>query len=506
MATATQVLKLVISGDSRQAQKALSGVSAATKRTSKVMSGLGVAAGGVVSIGLGAWLMEGINKAKAAEASTAVLAKAVDNTGKSFSALKPQIDAALAATSNYAAVGKGDLRAALNQMVTATGNVDLSLKALNVTADLARNKNMSLEAAGRLVGRALNGNVAALSRYGIKLKNGASSEQVLLALEQKLGGTAGAWAQTAEGRIARFNIKLGEIQSKAGMRALPTLERLAERGGDAAEAFGKLDPAAQDASISVLALAGAMTALGIASAPVLMIVTTLAAGYAGASSAISWFAKETEKALTNNGDMKTMLWLIRTGIKGEADAARDAAKATNGAAGATNAHGKAMGRAAGDAKNLTGALAAAKTATDNAGRGAFGAVGQYAKLEDALRRSRMLALAFAKAGNQAAAAAQLYDASGGTRPHATGGIFSSPHVGLVAEAGPEAIIPLGGRYRARSMKLLGETMRRLGVGASGTVVNAPVTIHANVSNDYDVQRMAEVLSDHFSARAYSLGV
>lgn len=37
--------------------------------------------------------------------------------------------------------------------------------------------------------------------------------------------------------------------------------------------------------------------------------------------------------------------------------------------------------------------------------------------------------------------------------HATGGIFSRPHVGLVAEDGPEAIIPLGAKRRQRGLDL-----------------------------------------------------
>ena len=39
-------------------------------------------------------------------------------------------------------------------------------------------------------------------------------------------------------------------------------------------------------------------------------------------------------------------------------------------------------------------------------------------------------------------------------PHAAGGIFSSPHLGLVAEAGPEAVIPLSKRMRSRGLELL----------------------------------------------------
>lgn len=64
--------------------------------------------------------------------------------------------------------------------------------------------------------------------------------------------------------------------------------------------------------------------------------------------------------------------------------------------------------------------------------------------------------------------------------HAMGGIVSTPHYGLVGEAGPEAIIPLGGS-RARAMGLLDETARRLGVRryAKGAIVGggaaAPAT-------------------------------
>ena len=62
-------------------------------------------------------------------------------------------------------------------------------------------------------------------------------------------------------------------------------------------------------------------------------------------------------------------------------------------------------------------------------------------------------------GGQAAASA-LYDRFS---PHATGGILTHPHLGLVAEAGPEAIIPLSTRMRARALALYEETGKRLGV-------------------------------------------
>lgn len=47
--------------------------------------------------------------------------------------------------------------------------------------------------------------------------------------------------------------------------------------------------------------------------------------------------------------------------------------------------------------------------------------------------------------------------------YANGGILSSPHMGLVAEDGPEAIIPLSGKRRDRGIQLWQEAGERLGV-------------------------------------------
>ncbi|HQD86865.1 MAG TPA: hypothetical protein PK822_08165, partial [Bacillota bacterium] len=48
-------------------------------------------------------------------------------------------------------------------------------------------------------------------------------------------------------------------------------------------------------------------------------------------------------------------------------------------------------------------------------------------------------------------------------PHATGGILTRPHLGLVAEAGPEAIIPLSSKMRDRGIELWKQAGRFLGI-------------------------------------------
>ena len=65
---------------------------------------------------------------------------------------------------------------------------------------------------------------------------------------------------------------------------------------------------------------------------------------------------------------------------------------------------------------------------------------------------------------------------GRATPHATGGIMTRPHVGLVAEDGPEAIIPLGSKRRGRGIELLHRAAAALGVSApSGERYDVPRT-------------------------------
>lgn len=74
-------------------------------------------------------------------------------------------------------------------------------------------------------------------------------------------------------------------------------------------------------------------------------------------------------------------------------------------------------------------------------------------------------------------------------PHATGGIFDTAHVGLVAEDGPEAIIPLGGKRRERGLELWREAGRMLGVteyaegGILGPYANTLASLPESVWDD-----------------------
>jgi hypothetical protein len=64
--------------------------------------------------------------------------------------------------------------------------------------------------------------------------------------------------------------------------------------------------------------------------------------------------------------------------------------------------------------------------------------------------------------------------TGAFEKHAKGGILTRPHLGMVAEAGPEAVIPLSTRLRDRSLSIWEQAGEMLGIprNESGGMVGA----------------------------------
>lgn len=83
-------------------------------------------------------------------------------------------------------------------------------------------------------------------------------------------------------------------------------------------------------------------------------------------------------------------------------------------------------------------------------------------------------------GGDAAPAATTAAGMQPVAAHAKGGIFSRPHLGLVAEAGPEAIVPLSDK--ARGLDVLHGAARALGAGGGGGGINLTFSPTINVGS------------------------
>lgn len=107
-----------------------------------------------------------------------------------------------------------------------TNKFSKAQKILAVSQDLARAKNISLEKATLLVGRAYAGNTTGLSKMGVQLKKGAKGQSALDAVTKKFGGSAEAYTQTTAGGIEALTIQLQEAGESIGQSLLPIVNDL----------------------------------------------------------------------------------------------------------------------------------------------------------------------------------------------------------------------------------------------------------------------------------------
>ena len=168
----------------------------------------------------------GIKEAMGDEVAMLKLKTAIDNTGQSFAAANPFIQQT---ADSLVELGFADDEtfASLAKLTAATGDVKTAMKSMSVAADLARFKQMSLAEASDLLARASTGQARGLRDLGIatgvSMKQGASYEEILAAITERVGGMAEAFGNTASGKMAIFNAKFGELQEELGYKLLPIL-------------------------------------------------------------------------------------------------------------------------------------------------------------------------------------------------------------------------------------------------------------------------------------------
>jgi hypothetical protein len=170
-----------------------------------------------------------VREAMKEEVALLKLKTAVDNVGQSFAAATPFIEQTAQGLINLG-FADDETYASLSKLTAATGDVKTAMKSMTTAADLARFKQMSLTEASDLLARASTGQARGLRDLGIamgvSMKEGASYEEILAAIEDRIGGMAEAFAETGAGKMAIFNAKMGELKEQIGYALLPALIKL----------------------------------------------------------------------------------------------------------------------------------------------------------------------------------------------------------------------------------------------------------------------------------------
>ena len=210
------------------------------------------------------------------------LNEALKRVGTSYESNKEKIEAVISAQQNKTNFGDEEQRKALEKLITIGGTYDGSLRALEVTMDLAAGANMGLAGASLLVGKAIAGETSSLSRYGIVIEKGASQTEIMDALTRQFGGSAEAAADP----IVQLKNRLGDLMQVFGDMLLPALEILLPK----IEKFVRnvIDWAEEHPTLTKVigltaaALGGVLAIVG----PLLLLLPTLIAGFTALSVAM----------------------------------------------------------------------------------------------------------------------------------------------------------------------------------------------------------------------------
>lgn len=188
----------------------------------------GVAAGAYAS----KLAIDGVKAAIEDEAAQVKLAGALERatgaTSKQIKATEDQILKLSLATG----VADDNLRPALSRLAVATGDVNKAQDLLTTALDISAQTGKPLETVSNALGKAYEGNTAALGKLGIGLSAAElktmSFEDVQGRLTDLFGGAAAANAETYQGRIDRLKVAFDEAKEGIGARLLPIIESLVD--------------------------------------------------------------------------------------------------------------------------------------------------------------------------------------------------------------------------------------------------------------------------------------
>jgi hypothetical protein len=251
--------------------KSLEGAGAKAQFALKKAALPAAAAIGGLAVVIGDATKAAIEDAKA----QALLAQAIEQNTIAGAANVKQAEAFIEKTMMSAAVADDELRPALAQLVQVTGHLGMSQEGVNLALDIAAGTGVDLATATDAVAKAYGGNTRALGNLlpGVRdlIKGGASLDEIFAAVAGTVGGAAATAADTAEGRMKRLSLTIGETKESIGAAFLPILEKLLPYMQRFAEYAQNNSDTIVKVMLAVGALAGGILALNA----VLKVITVL---------------------------------------------------------------------------------------------------------------------------------------------------------------------------------------------------------------------------------------
>jgi hypothetical protein len=393
--------------------KALGGVGKQAKSATQTLESMGRKA----TLVFGAISAASILAAKAAAEdakSQTILAGTLQNSAQATKGQVAAVEAYIAKTSLAVGISDDEMRPAFARLVRSTKDTVKAQSLMNTALDITAQTSIPLTDVTNALGKAYNGNYKGLNKLGLGISattlKTKDFNKIMAAVTKTTKGFAEKEANTTEGKMRRLKVATNELKESFGYMLLPYLEKTSD-------VFAKMIPFIERNKDTI--------------GKIIVVIAGLAAAVIAVNGALKIFqALQTVK----------MFAAMIARWAGYTVAVEAAGTATTVAGGEIAAAG-AVAQVAWAPFLLTiTAIAAAfvgiKLATDKliANRAALLTkndknVGSDLKNLYGITPDRLAAL------NKPSEIRNM-------PRHANGGIVTRAHIGMIGEAGPEAIIPL----------------------------------------------------------------
>jgi hypothetical protein len=198
------------------------------------------------------------------EKATASLTNALINQGIYSKELVDQYSDMATELQNLTGISDESIMNAQTAIQAYLGQTKVTKELTLAIADFAQAQGMDLTSASQLFGKAIDGNVGALGRYGLVLDEDATKTERLAALTEqvslKFGGSAVAAADGFSGSLAKMKENFSSLQEAIGERFAPILQTVVDKISSFFSAISQNQKLA-DLAAGVLAGGAAFTGL-----------------------------------------------------------------------------------------------------------------------------------------------------------------------------------------------------------------------------------------------------
>lgn len=210
------------------------GIDSINKRTGSLVKGTKALVAAFVGLRVvrevGGSLKEAAHNALEDENASRRLAIALHNTTGATAAQTAGVEDWISKQGLALGFSDDKLRPALQRLAQSTHDIGKAQQLTSLAMNVAAGSGKDLETVSAALAKAQNGNMGALSKLGIRIKDvhgkTMSLDAVTKDMAKTFNGQASAAAENAQGRFARLGIQWDEMKEQLGYHLLPALSRL----------------------------------------------------------------------------------------------------------------------------------------------------------------------------------------------------------------------------------------------------------------------------------------